>query len=108
MEYLNPIIFALAVLLGCAAHYLKKWAKSQTNVSFFEWFGTANLKASINTGFAVGGAIVSPIVSGMISPSMPIYSVLWMGLTAGWVVDSTFNDDGATNKPDDTHEVITQ
>lgn len=87
----SNIIFVVSGLIGMVCHYVKKYAKNETSSSFKGYFGRDNLNATINTFGAFGMAILGALSSGIITPQMTVWAVLYAGLTTGWAVDSGFN-----------------
>lgn len=86
-------IFAISVIIGMCGHYCKKKIKNETDVSFWQWFGTLNVFstfASFSTALVV---VTGAISNGVITPDMNIISIMYIGLTSGFAVDSATNSD---------------
>lgn len=89
------LVFVGSGLAGMVGHYVKKWAKSETDASLKEWFGKDNVNASMMAFGAFGTAVIAALGSGLITPDMNVFAVVYAGLTTGWAVDSGFNKDSA-------------
>jgi phosphoribosylcarboxyaminoimidazole (NCAIR) mutase len=93
MEF-NEILFFVISCLGMVSHYFKKYAKNETTVTIWEWFGAANLPGSVASIGSLLFAVSSAIASGTITPEMSMWSVIFIGMTTGIAIDSTTNSDG--------------
>lgn len=91
-------IFVGSSVVGMVAHYAKKWAMDETTSKVHEWFGKDDLRATILTFGALGSAIIGALGSGLITPDMNIFAVVYAGLTTGFAVDSGFNRGSKTKK----------
>jgi hypothetical protein len=85
------IIFAASGLVGMAAHYIKKWARSETSSSIIGYFGKDNINATLNTFGAYCVAVIGALGTGVITSDMNVYGIIYAGLTMGFAVDSSFN-----------------
>jgi hypothetical protein len=97
---INEILFIVSAIIGMVVHYVKKYVKGETTVSMYEWFGKANLPATIAAIGTLFTAIVSALASGLILPDASIWAVLYTGITTGIAVDSAANSDGEAKKLD--------
>lgn len=97
MNY-HEILFFVMAILGMISHYLKKYAKKETTVSIYEWFGASNLPGSVASIGTLIFTVSSAIASGVITPDMSIWAIVYAGMTTGIAVDSTTNSDGAVKE----------
>jgi|694.fasta_scaffold00062_47 hypothetical protein len=86
-------IFSYGVIIGMIGHYAKKKIKEETEVKLSEWFGSVGLYGTISSISAAFMAILGALSNGLITPDMSIYSLLYIGLTTGYTVDSSLNND---------------
>ena len=93
MAHINEIIFAVATIIGMIAHYVKKRFKYETTVNLREWFGSSNWPGSITSIGTAITIIIAALSNGVITETMPFWSVVYVGLTTGFAVDSTTNMD---------------
>lgn len=93
------IVFIVSGFLGMVSHYMKKYAKKQTKASITEWFGRNNLSGSLSSFGAFLVACVTALGSGVITPEMNLYAVIYAGLMTGFAVDSGFNSDKVAKRP---------
>jgi hypothetical protein len=84
-------IFVASSFAGMVVHYVKKWAKDETHSSLAGWFGKDNINATLMAFGALGTAIIGALGSGLITPDMNLYALVYAGLTTGFAVDSGFN-----------------
>lgn len=89
-------IFVVSGFLGMVFHYMKKKTKKQTKASMLGWFGKDNGAASMTTLGAFAMACIAALNSGVITPEMNVYAVMYAGLTTGFAIDSGFNSDKET------------
>jgi hypothetical protein len=94
MEF-NEILFFVMSCIGMVSHYFKKYAKNETTVTIWEWFGASNLPGSVASIGSLLFAVSSAIASGTITPEMSMWSVIFIGMTTGIAIDSTTNSDGS-------------
>jgi hypothetical protein len=87
------VIFAVAVIVGMIIHYCKKSLKHETTVSIIAWFTISNVKASLCTVFAAAVAIIGALSNNLITADMTLWSILYIGFTTGYAIDSTSNSD---------------
>jgi hypothetical protein len=87
----SNVIFIGSGLAGMVAHYMKKWARSETTSSLAGYFGKDNINATFATLGAFGTAVIGALGTGAITPEMNMYGVIYAGLTMGFAVDSSFN-----------------
>ena len=89
----NEIAFAAASGIGAVFHYAKKYAKKETQAALHEWFGSANLPATIaalgTLVMTVGGVLASGAID-----TQTLGAVIYAGLTTGFAIDSAANSDG--------------
>ena len=91
----NELLFAGSTIFGAIAHYFKKYARGQTTVPIWEWFGKANAMNTMMMFGALCSAIVAALASGVLVPGMSMWAVVWAGLATGFAVDSGFNADNS-------------
>lgn len=92
----NEILFAVATIVGMISHFVKKKLKNETTVNLKEWFGTSNLPGSLTSIGTALTIIVTALSNGVITPGMSVLTVIYVGLTTGFAVDSTTNKDQAS------------
>jgi hypothetical protein len=97
-EHTNEILFAAATFTGMVAHYYKKNLKNETYTSIKEWFGASHWPSSIASFSTAGMVVITALSNDVILPEMTIWSVLYIGLTTGYAVDSTTNTDGTAKQ----------
>lgn len=84
-------LFMASSVVGMVSHYTKKWAMSETSSSLVGWFGKDNIRATVLTFGALGTAVFGALGSGLITPDMNFYAIVYAGVTTGVAVDSGFN-----------------
>lgn len=92
-------IYVASSFAGMVFHYAKKWAKDETTSSFTGWFGKDNINATMMAFGALGTAIVGALGSGLITPDMNMYAIVYAGLTTGFAIDSGFNKGAVVATP---------
>ena len=85
------IVYFISALIGGCMHYLKKRIAKETNVSFSNWFGKSNLPASIYTFVMFCIVIIGTIATGIVSPTMDIWALIYTGFVTGFSIDAGFN-----------------
>lgn len=90
----NEIVFILCGMLGGVAHYLKKYVRKETTVPISEWFGNANVAATIYTILVFIFAMIGSIASGVVNSSMSVWISMYVGFVTGFALDAGFNNDG--------------
>ncbi len=83
--------FIVAGLVGMIVHYGRSYSRGNTGSSLVGYFSVDNLPATITTFGAFFMAVVTAINSGVVTDDMSIGSVLYAGMSMGYVVDSGFN-----------------
>ena len=92
-------IFVMSSLAGMVFHYAKKWAKDETTSTLSGWFGKDNINATLMAFGALGTAIFGALGSGLITPDMNLYAIVYAGLTTGFAIDSGFNKGAVATTP---------
>jgi hypothetical protein len=92
-SHINEITFAVATMIGMIVHYGKKRVKAETDVSIAQWFGTANVYGSIASIGSAIAVIITALAGGIITEQMDFWSVVYVGFTTGFAVDSSTNSD---------------
>lgn len=85
------IVYFSSALTGGCMHYLKKKITKETNVSFKNWFGKSNLHATIYTFVMFCIVIIGTIATGIISPTMDVWTLIYTGFVTGFSIDAGFN-----------------
>lgn len=89
----TQIIFIISAFLGGITHYLKKYLKGETSTKIYQWFGKANLPATVYTFITFTFAVIGAITSGVIDPNTTFLSALYSGFVTGFAIDAGFNSD---------------
>ena len=90
------IVFMICALLGGITHYLKKVLKEETSVKLYEWFGAANLTATVYTLLTFVSVITLALTTGVISSETSYWAAMYTGFVTGFAIDSSFNDAGSS------------
>ena len=93
MHLSNEAILALSTIFGMIGHYAKKRARSETTVTLCQWFGPSNVFGTISTITIAVMAVIGVIANNIITPEMSIYSIIYLGLSQGFAIDSATNGD---------------
>lgn len=91
--YYNHIGFIICALLGGVAHYLKKVIRKETDVGIHEWFGTANLPASIYTLLVFIFVVIGALAGDIVNAQTGFWAALYTGFATGFAIDSGINAD---------------
>jgi hypothetical protein len=94
-DFANEGAFIIAAFIGGLAHYLKKMLRGETAVAMHEWFGAANLPATIYTGIVFFFVIVGALAGGIVDANTSFWAALYTGFATGFAVDAGFNSDGS-------------
>jgi hypothetical protein len=92
-DFANEGAFIIAAFIGGLAHYLKKMLRGETAVAMHEWFGAANLPATIYTGIVFFFVIVGALAGGIVDANTSFWAALYTGFATGFAVDAGFNSD---------------
>jgi hypothetical protein len=92
-EFANEGAFIIAAFIGGLTHYLKKMLRGETTVAMHEWFGAANLPATIYTGIVFFFVIVGALAGGIVDANTSFWAALYTGFATGFAVDAGFNSD---------------
>lgn len=95
-EHTHQLVFSGAVIFGMIGHYCKKKIKSETNITFVQWFGTVHLFGTIASMSTAALTIFGALSNNLITPDMDIVNLIYVGLTTGYAVDSVTNGDSTT------------
>ena len=90
----NQLSFILCAMLGGMAHWLKKVVKHETEASFHEWFGEANLPTTIYTFIVFFFVIIGCLAANIVDEHTGFWAALYTGFATGFGVDAGFNADG--------------
>jgi hypothetical protein len=93
MHLSNEVILAISTIFGMIGHYAKKKARAETSVSLCQWFGPSNVFGTISSISMAITAVIGVIANNIITPEMSIYSIIYLGLTQGFAIDSATNGD---------------
>ena len=91
--YTNQIAFIVCGALGGFAHYLKKYLRKEIDVGLFEWYGKANLAATLYTVIVFVFAMIGALAGDIINSQTGFYSTLYIGFATGFAIDAGFNSD---------------
>ena len=94
IENLNYLIFIVCAAIGGITHYLKKRIRKETDVKITQWFGKANIEATLYTGIVFIFIIIGALGTGIITGTMNLWAVMYTGFITGFAVDSGVNSDG--------------
>ena len=94
-DFVNEGAFIIAAFIGGIAHYLKKMLRGETAVAMHEWFGAANLPATIYTGIMFFFVIVGALAGGIVDTNTSFWAALYTGFATGFAVDAGFNSDSS-------------
>ena len=86
-------VFSLATIVGMIGHYAKKKVRSETQVSLYQWFGSINVFGTIASLTTAATAIFGALSNNLVTADMSIATIIYVGLTTGYTVDSTTNGD---------------
>lgn len=89
----GDIVFVVAGFAGMVLHYVKKKAKAETLASMAGYFIHNNLAATLSALGVFGMAVIGALGSGVITPDMNLWAILYAGLTTGFSIDSGFNSE---------------
>jgi uncharacterized protein YgiB involved in biofilm formation len=90
----NEASYIVAAFIGGLAHFLKKSIKGETTVEIHEWFGPANLQASLYTFIMFFFVVAGSLGGGVIDSNTSFWVALYTGFLTGYTIDSSFNSDG--------------
>ena len=91
--YHIQIVFIITAMMGGVMHYLKKFLKGETTVKLYEWYGKANLPATIYTIVVFFFAIVGALAADVITSQTGFWAAMYSGFVTGFAIDSGFNSD---------------
>jgi len=94
LNYTNEASYIVAAFIGGLAHFLKKSLKGETTVEIHEWFGPANLQASLYTFIMFFFVVAGSLGGGFIDSNTSFWVALYTGFLTGYTIDSSFNSDG--------------
>jgi hypothetical protein len=101
MEFISnfQVIFLIATLCGMIGHYAKKRVRSETQVTIYQWFGNINIFGTISSLTTAAMAVLGALSNNLVTADMPVVTLIYVGLTTGYTIDSTTNgDDTPTNR----------
>ena len=87
----TELVYFGSALIGGCMHYMKKRLTKETNVSFNNWFGKSNLPATIYTFIMFCIVIIGTIATGIVTPTMDIWALIYTGFVTGFSIDAGFN-----------------
>lgn len=101
MDFLpqHEMIFSAATIFGMIGHYAKKKVREETCVTLYEWFGKINVFGTLASLTTAAIAIFGALSNNLVTADMPIATLIYIGLTTGYTIDSTTNGDNSeTNR----------
>jgi len=87
------IVFIVCAMLGGLMHFLKKSLNGETSVKVYEWFGLANVEATIYTFIVFFFAIIGAIAADVVNSQTGFWAAMYSGFVTGFAIDSGFNGD---------------
>jgi hypothetical protein len=87
------IVFIITAILGGIMHYLKKYLKGETKTKIYEWYGKANLPATIYTITVFFFAIIGAIAADVVNSQTTFWAAMYSGFVTGFAIDAGFNSD---------------
>jgi hypothetical protein len=95
----HELIFSTATVFGMIGHYAKKKVRSETQVTLYQWFGSINVFGTLASLTTAAIAIFGALSNNVVTADMSIATLVYIGLTTGYTIDSTTNgDDTETNR----------
>lgn len=91
------VIFSIATICGMIGHYAKKKVRSETHVTLCQWFGSINIFGTLASLSTAAMAIFGALSNNLVTADMSIATLIYIGLTTGYTVDSTTNGDDTKN-----------
>lgn len=95
-------VFSIATVCGMIGHYAKKKVRSETHVTLCQWFGSINVFGTLASLTTAGMAIFGALSNNLVTADMSWATIIYIGLTTGYTVDSTTNGDDSTTSGSDT------
>ena len=89
-------VFSAAGVGGMAAHYVKLWARGETNATMNEWFLTEKKRTVLAFSAFISAAGAS-MLSGQLDAT-PWGTLIVSGITTGFVADSSINQSAVDAK----------
>lgn len=90
--------FICGGIIGSTTHYLKKYYfDCETVEPLWRWFSSSNFKATLKVYATFIAATITALQAGIITDSMPIITILYVGYLTGYGSD-TLNSDEARAK----------
>lgn len=91
-NYVSLALSLVVVVAGMVAHWLKKFTRSDSTMTFKKYFFKADSKHTIAALMAAIGAAVTAVITGTADPetTQGVMGLFLLGYTA----DSAFNSDG--------------
>lgn len=91
--YLNQAAFIICALFGGFAHYLKKYLRKETDVGLFDWYGKANLAATLYTIIIFIFTMIGALAGDIVNEHTGFWACLYTGFVTGFAIDAGFNSD---------------
>jgi hypothetical protein len=91
--YTNQIAFIICALFGGFAHYLKKYLRKETDVSLFDWYGSANLASTLYTVIIFVFTMIGALAGDIVNAQTGFWACLYTGFVTGFAIDAGFNSD---------------
>lgn len=82
--------FYIAGLLGMLAHYMKKWSKGEYVGNLWAYLYADKPRATLYAVITYVGASTAVVATGVLT-GMQIASIIALGFTTGYVIDSSVN-----------------
>lgn len=92
-EYANHVAFIVCGMLGGFTHYLKKYLRKETDVGLFDWYGKANIAASLYTFLVFSFTMIGALAGDIVNSQTGFWACLYTGFVTGFAIDAGFNSD---------------
>lgn len=87
------VVFIVNALIGGLMHYLKKFLKGETDKKVHQWFGSANIAATMYTVIVFFFAIIGAIAADVVNSETGFWAAMYSGFVTGFAIDAGFNSD---------------
>lgn len=91
--YTNQAAFIICGMLGGFTHYLKKYLRKETDVGLFDWYGKANLAATLYTILIFVFTMIGALAGDIVNSQTGFWACLYTGFVTGFAIDAGFNSD---------------
>lgn len=89
----NTSIFIFFTIIGMVGHYAKKKVNEEIDVTFKDWFLDFKVYSTILTIVTALITIFGALSNNIINDSMSVSTIIYVGLTTGFAIDSLTNTD---------------